>query len=270
LKVIECKEESLFQSEEIAKFLQEFGPSIKTVDSQINLLLNYIKLNRDNSTVKGDILSLILILKSFEANLVNEWRLKPSSKINFKIPLAAGSKFDINQCMQQASSKILTNSEVILHAYIAHYLKTNVIREAAVYLPDLSPVSRIRIGKFVSKSGRQPEPRNISSKQSINDNSPYRNRQKRWVWTDFVSTVSGLAKIDDVKRLNDNQESIRRAQINNENEILLVEKTENTLLKEMQDNSDKLTQLFKDESEVSDRLLHVNHYIYIIVVLMKY
>jgi hypothetical protein len=92
LIVMECKEESLFQSEEIAKFLQEFGPSIKIVDSQINFLLSYVKLNCDNPTVKGDILSLVLILKSFEANLFNEWRLKPSSKINFKIPLAAGSQ----------------------------------------------------------------------------------------------------------------------------------------------------------------------------------
>ena len=81
-----------------------------------------------------------------------------------------------------------------------------------------------------------------------------RNRTKRWVWTDFLSQATGLSRIKDVKGVADNQEKIRFTQIKDEEEIVKIEKEENSLLKEIKDSDAKLEDLFRDEKIVSKKL----------------
>ncbi len=101
---------------------------------------------------------------------------------------------------------------------------------------------------------RRVDDDNVSKERGTYDSVFGRNRTKRWVWTDFLSQATGLSRIKDVKGVADNQEKIRFTQIKDEEEIVKIEKEENSLLKEIKDSDAKLEDLFRDEKIVSEKL----------------
>ena len=105
---------------------------------------------------------------------------------------------------------------------------------------------------IVDKKAQETRERILSSNYEKINNAQ---RSKRWVWTDFASKITGLAKIEDIQSMSDNQELIRFEQIRAENEIVKIESEENKLLNELQSSNSKLEDLFLSEKEVSETLV---------------
>jgi hypothetical protein len=70
-------------------------------------------------------------------------------------------------------------------------------------------------------------------------------RVKRWIFTGFLSSVSGLADEEEIKKLEKTAENLRHVELNNAGEIVKLES--NKIVERISKQNERLTQLFDDE-----------------------
>ena len=258
----ECNINTQLSFELSRRLLEENHKKIYEVDIEISRIKKFATENCGNN---DQIVSAVVsILAELKVEIMHEWEIDELLADIFRIPVVTVSDWDIIKCAQESTHQKLSELEAVWKVYLMHNLKVKKLREIGE-LMQVKKVERIMLKKFLYQSPvrdpvnhkisiRKVEDDNVNEERGAYDRIFEKNRSKRWVWTDFLSQATGLSRIKDVKGVADNQEKIRFTQIKDEQEILKIEKEENSLLKEIKDSEAKLEDLFRDEKIVSEKL----------------
>jgi hypothetical protein len=79
-------------------------------------------------------------------------------------------------------------------------------------------------------------------------------RAKRWVFTSFLASISGLADEEEIKKLEKTAENLRHVEIDNAEEIVKLESKSNEIVERISKQNERLTKLFKDEQGLNSKL----------------
>jgi hypothetical protein len=90
-----------------------------------------------------------------------------------------------------------------------------------------------------------------------NNNHVRTQREKRWVFTNFLSAVTGLANEDEVQKLDKAAENLRHVELDNAGEIVKLESKSNEIISRIGKQSEQLAKLYHDEGILNDKLSHL-------------
>ena len=79
-------------------------------------------------------------------------------------------------------------------------------------------------------------------------------RGRRWIWTDALTDITGLAAVKDIQRLEKNENRLAAAEQGAERQIQELTKRTGQIVADLRNSSHLLTRLFRDESELEGKL----------------
>ena len=253
-----CSHEITFPSKRVFQFLEAQSTNIALADEQLSIIINFIKTNCDNSLYYYEVESLIEVLTKLKDRISISWELDSAILYLFHIPVInKKANWDIKKCIEESIHNKISESEAMLFSYFLHNAKTFAITEASLIIPNITRAKRISLTRFLEKPELDILPHPIHNREANEFNNPYPARNKRWIWTKSLSAISGLAQVEDLQKTSNNQESIRNAQLRDEQEIAKIEMAENSLLDELKSNNEQLSKLYKDEDLVNLNLIKV-------------
>jgi hypothetical protein len=94
----------------------------------------------------------------------------------------------------------------------------------------------------------------IESTADIPNNSYSTHRSKRWVFTGFLSAVTGLAGEEEIEKLKTVEENLRHVELDNAGEIVKLESKSNEFVSRISKQNERIVQLYKDESVLNKKL----------------
>jgi hypothetical protein len=98
------------------------------------------------------------------------------------------------------------------------------------------------------------EPSIRESKADIPSNSYSQSRGKRWIFTSFLASISGLADEEEIKKLEKTAENLGHVELDNAGEIVKLESKSNEIVERISKQNERLTKLFKDEQGLNSKL----------------
>jgi hypothetical protein len=88
----------------------------------------------------------------------------------------------------------------------------------------------------------------------IDSNNVRTQRSKRWIFTNFLAAISGLANEDEVQKLDKAAENWRHVELDNAGEIVKLESKSNEIVSRISKQSEQLSKLYHDEGVLNERL----------------
>jgi hypothetical protein len=95
------------------------------------------------------------------------------------------------------------------------------------------------------------------SVEMSNNNHVRSQRKKRWVFTNFLAAITGLANEDEVQKLDKAAENLGHVELNNAGEIVKLEGKSNEIISRIGKQSEQLAKLYHDEGILNDKLSHL-------------
>jgi len=96
------------------------------------------------------------------------------------------------------------------------------------------------------------DPEIIESTADIPSNSYSSRRSKRWIFTGFLSAVTGLAGEEEIEKLKTVEENLRHVELDNAGEIVKLESKSNEIVSRISKQNERIVQLYKDESVLNE------------------
>jgi hypothetical protein len=84
------------------------------------------------------------------------------------------------------------------------------------------------------------------SVEMSNNNHVRSQRKKRWVFTNFLAAITGLANEDEVQKLDKAAENLRHVELDNAGEIIKLEGKSNEIISRISKQSEQLAKLYHD------------------------
>ena len=91
----------------------------------------------------------------------------------------------------------------------------------------------------------------------IDSNKVRTQRERCWVFTNFLSAITGLANEDEVQKLDKAAENLRHVELDKAGEIGKLESKSNEIISRISKQSEQLSKLYHDEGTLNDKLSHL-------------